>query len=300
MLFFRNMTQTLHIITGPTAVGKTEYALSYAEQHNAEIVSCDASLVYRGMDIGTAKPSKEELARVPHHLIDVNAVDEPYDIVAYVRDAAAAVADIFARGKSVVVTGGSGFYLKSFFAPVIDIVVVTDAIRAQVAELYAAKGLEGLIADLRQRSPEGLGNLDPLNPRRVLRALERCIASGKSLPDLQAEFAARPEPYGDCEKKLILLERDTENLKQRVTLRAEQMMKDGLVFEVEGLIKLGLRNNPSAASAIGYRETIAFLDRKLELREIAPEIAQNTMQLVKKQRTWFRTQIRRPDEEVNF
>jgi tRNA dimethylallyltransferase len=300
LLFFRNMTQTLHIITGPTAVGKTEYALSYAEQHNAEIVSCDASLVYRGMDIGTAKPSKEELARVPHHLIDVNAVDEPYDIVAYVRDAAAAVADIFARGKSVVVTGGSGFYLKSFFAPVIDIVVVTDAIRAQVAELYAAKGLEGLIADLRQRSPEGLGNLDPLNPRRVLRALERCIASGKSLPDLQAEFAARPEPYGDCEKKLILLERDTENLKQRVTLRAEQMMKDGLVFEVEGLIKLGLRNNPSAASAIGYRETIAFLDRKLELREIAPEIAQNTMQLVKKQRTWFRTQIRRPDEEVNF
>ncbi|MFT4902272.1 MAG: tRNA dimethylallyltransferase, partial [Lentimonas sp.] len=145
------MTQTLHIITGPTAVGKTEYALSYAEQHNAEIVSCDASLVYRGMDIGTAKPSKQELARVPHHLIDLHAVDQPYDIVAYVRDAEVAVADIFARGKSVVVTGGSGFFLKSFFAPVIDIVVVTDVIRAQVAELYAAKGLEGLIADLRQR-----------------------------------------------------------------------------------------------------------------------------------------------------
>ena len=294
------MTQTLHIITGPTAVGKTEYALSYAEQHNAEIVSCDASLVYRGMDIGTAKPSKEELARVPHHLIDVNAVDEPYDIVAYVRDAEAAVADIFARGKSVVVTGGSGFYLKSFFAPVIDIVVVTDAIRAQVAELYEAKGLEGLIADLHQRSPEGLGNLDPMNPRRVLRALERCIASGKSLPELQAEFAARPEPYGDCEKKLILLERDTENLKQRVALRAEQMVKDGLINEVEALLELGLRNNPSAASAIGYRETIAFLDRKLELRELVPEIVQNTIHLVKKQRTWFRTQIRRPDEIINF
>ncbi|MFT4900839.1 MAG: tRNA dimethylallyltransferase, partial [Lentimonas sp.] len=191
-------------------------------------------------------------------------------------------------------------FLKSFFAPVIDIVVVTDVIRAQVAELYAAKGLEGLIADLRQRSPAGLGNLDPLNPRRVLRALERCIASGKSLPDLQAEFAARPEPYGDCEKKLILLERDTENLKQRVALRAEQMMQDGLVFEVEGLIKLGLRNNPSAASAIAYRETIAFLDRKLELREIAPQIVQNTLQLVTQQRTWFRTQIRRPDQQVDF
>ena len=169
------MPQSLHIITGPTAVGKTEYALSYAAKHNAEIVSCDASLVYRGMDIGTAKPSPDELDRVPHHLIDVNEVDAPYDVVAYVRDAEAAVADIFARGKSVVVTGGSGFYLKSFFASVIDLVVVSDAIRVEVADLYAANGLEGLVAELRQRSPQGLGNLDVMNPRRVLRALERCL-----------------------------------------------------------------------------------------------------------------------------
>ncbi|MGJ8653650.1 MAG: tRNA (adenosine(37)-N6)-dimethylallyltransferase MiaA [Opitutaceae bacterium] len=294
------MTPTLHIITGPTAVGKTEYALNYAEQHDAEIVSCDASLVYRGMDIGTAKPSKEELARVPHHLIDVNAVDEPYDIVAYVRDAEAAVADITSRGKSVVVTGGSGFYLKSFFAPVIDIVKVSDAERQQVAALYEAEGLQGLLTDLHKRSPEGIGNLDPQNPRRVLRALERCIASGKSLPDLQAEFAARPEPFGEFEKKLILLERDTENLKQRIALRAEQMVQEGLINEVEGLIELGIRKNPSAASAIGYRETLAFLDHKLEMRELVPEIVQNTVHLVKKQRTWFRTQIRRPDEQVDF
>jgi tRNA dimethylallyltransferase len=294
------MAKILHIITGPTAVGKTEYALAYAEAHNAEIVSCDASLVYRGMDIGTAKPSAEELARVPHHLIDVHPVDRPYDIVAYVRDAEAVVADIFARGKSVVVTGGSGFYLKSFFSPVIDIVVVSDAVRQEVAELYAEKGLEGLLADLRRRSPEGLGNLDPLNPRRVLRALERCIASGQSLLDLQAEFAARPEPYGDCEKKLILLERDTENLKQRIALRAEQMVKARLINEVESLIELGLRKNPSAASAIGYRETLAFLDHEIELRELVPAIVQNTIHLVKKQRTWFRTQIRRPDEQIDF
>jgi len=294
------MKPILHIITGPTAVGKTEYALKYAEQHDAEIVSCDASLVYRGMDIGTAKPSEDELARVPHHLIDVNAVDEPYDIVAYVRDAEAAVADIVARGKSVVVTGGSGFYLKSFFAPVIDIVKVSDAEREQVAALYEAAGLEGLLADLRQRSPEGIGNLDPQNPRRVLRALERCIASGKSLPVLQAEFAARPEPFGEFEKHLILLERDTENLKQRVVQRAQQMVEHGLIHEVEKLIDLGIRNNPSASSAIGYRETLAFLDNKIGKRALIPEIVQNTIHLVKKQRTWFRTQIRRPDEQVDF
>jgi tRNA dimethylallyltransferase len=294
------MTQTLHIITGPTAVGKTEYALSYAEKHAAEIVSCDASLIYRGMDIGTAKPTPEELARVPHHLIDVHEVDQPYDIVAYVRDAQAAVADIFARGKSVVVTGGSGFYLKSFFAPVIDIVVVSDAIRAQVADLYEAAGLEGLVAELNTRSPEGLGNLDAQNPRRVLRALERCIASGKSLPVLQAEFAARPEPYADCEKQYILLERDPENLRQRVSRRVDVMLKAGLVEEVECLRALGLEQNPSAASAIGYRETLAYLNGELERKALAAAIVQNTNHLVKKQRTWFRTQIRRPDELITF
>ncbi|MFQ3271054.1 MAG: tRNA dimethylallyltransferase [Lentimonas sp.] len=295
---FNFMTQTLHIITGATAVGKTEYALSYAEKHNAEIVSCDASLVYRGMDIGTAKPTPEELARVPHHLIDVNAVDEPYDIVAYVRDAQVAVADIFARGKSVVVTGGSGFYLKSFFAPVIDIVVVTGAIRGEVADIYEEKGLEGLVAELGQRSPEGIGNLDAKNPRRVLRALERCIASGKSLPDLQAEFAARPEPYADCVKKYILLERDAENLKQRVARRVDAMFKAGLVEEVECLRELGLEKNPSAASAIGYRETLSYLNGEIERKALAPAIVLNTNHLVKKQGTWFRTQIRRPDELI--
>ena len=294
------MTQTLHIITGPTAVGKTEYALSYAQKHDAEIVSCDASLVYRGMNIGTAKPSPEELARVPHHLIDVNDVDEPYDIVAYVRDAQAAVKDIFARGKSVVVTGGSGFYLKSFFAPVIDIVVISDAIRAQVADLYESKGLEGLVADLGQRSPEGFGNLDRLNPRRVLRALERCIASGKSLPALQAEFAARPEPYADFQKRYVLLERDAENLRQRVTRRVEMMLQAGLIEEVECLRELGIESNPSAATAIGYRETLSYLKGDIQLKALAPAIIQNTNHLVKKQRTWFRTQIRRPDELLTF
>ncbi|MEN8661661.1 MAG: tRNA (adenosine(37)-N6)-dimethylallyltransferase MiaA [Lentimonas sp.] len=294
------MEKTLHIITGPTAVGKTEFALSYAEQNDAEIVSCDASLIYRGMDIGTAKPSKEELARVPHHLIDLNAVDEPYDIVAYVRDAEAAVADIFARGKSVVVTGGSGFYLKSFFAPVIDVVKVSDAVRAQVTALHEAEGLEGLLAELAERSPQGCGNLDIKNPRRVLRALERCIASGKDLPTLQAAFAVRPEPFLDCVKRYVLLERDKENLKQRVARRARQMLQVGLIEEVEGLLTQGIQSNPSAASAIGYRETIAFLKGELHHDDLLPAIVQNTQHLVKKQGTWFRTQIRRPDEVVAF
>ena len=294
------MEQRLHIITGATAVGKTEFALSYAEAHNAEIVSCDASLIYRGMDIGTAKPSREERARIPHHLIDLNSVSEPYDIVAYVRDTEVAVAEIFARGKSVVVTGGSGFYLKSFFAPVIDVVKVSDAIRAKVTALYEADGLEGLLDELRLHSVLGTGNLDTKNPRRVSRALERCIASGKDLPTLQVEFAARPEPFADCVKYYILLERDKENLKQRIARRAELMLEDGLIAEVKYLLSQGIKENPSAASAIGYRETIAFLDGELKHDELLPTIVQNTLHLVKKQSTWFRTQIRRPDEIVTL
>ncbi|MGJ8637978.1 MAG: tRNA (adenosine(37)-N6)-dimethylallyltransferase MiaA [Opitutaceae bacterium] len=290
----------LHIITGPTAVGKTETALRYAEDHDAEIVSCDASLFYRGMDIGTAKPSREELARVPHHMIDICDVDEPYDIVQFDRDVRVVIESILSRGKAVVVTGGSGFYLKSFLAPVIDTVVVSDEVRAQVGVLYEEQGLEGLLSKLASYSADGIGNLDTKNPRRVLRALERCIASGKSLTQLQADFAARPEPYADFEKRLILLERDPDQLRERVALRAGLMIEQGLIDEVEGLKSRGIEKNPSAASAIGYRETLSFLSGELPQDELLPAIIQNTNHLVKKQRTWFRSQIREPDERIVF
>jgi tRNA dimethylallyltransferase len=115
---------------------------------------------------------------------------------------------------------------------------------------------------------------------------------------LQAEFARRPEPYADCVKHFTLLERDKDNLKQRVAHRAERMLEDGLIDEVESLLSAGIRRNPSAASAIGYRETIAYLDGALKQEELLPAIVQNTLHLVKKQRTWFRTQIRQPDIQV--
>lgn len=290
--------ETLHIISGPTAVGKTEYALSYAESHNAEIISCDASLVYRGMDIGTAKPSAAELARVPHHMIDIRAVNEPYDIVAFETEARAAVAEIQARGRAVLVTGGSGFYLKSFLAPVSDGVQVSGEIRAGVERLEAKGGLPALLEALKSCSAEGFGNLDTQNPRRVMRALERCLATGQSLPELQAKFAARPEPYPEFKKHLILLEREAEALRQRVTLRAEAMLAGGLVDEVQALREEGLETNPSAASAIGYRETLAYLRGEMKHEELLGAIVQNTMHLVKKQRTWFRSQIHEPDERI--
>lgn len=289
---------TLHIITGATAVGKTNYALEYCQALNGEIISCDASLFYRGMDIGTAKPSKEELAKVPHHCIDMNPVNQSFDITQFDILARKTVEDILSRGKSVVITGGSGFYLKSFFEPVVDTIEVSDAIRAESETLFVEQGLSGLLEGLKAINPEGLGNLDTLNPRRVQRALERCLASGKSLPVLQKEFSERPKPYESFKKHFILLERDAEELKNRIARRAKCMLESGLLDEVKGLLKNGIEDNPNAANAIGYRESIAFLKGEIEESELLTLIIKNTNGLVKKQKTWFRSQLPEPNERL--
>ena len=292
------MTVTLHIITGATAVGKTQYALDYCEALDAEIISCDASLFYRGMDIGTAKPTKEEMAKVPHHCIDMNPVNQSFDITQFDVLARRTVEDILSRGKSVVITGGSGFYLKSFFEPVVDTIEVSDAIRAESESLFANYGLRGLLDRLNTVSPEGLGNLDTLNPRRVQRALERCLSSKKSLPVLQKEFAERPKPYAEFNKHFILLERDPEALKDRVARRAKAMFDSGLIEEVKDLLEKGIEENPNAANAIGYRESIAFLKGEIAEDELLPLIVKNTNGLVKKQKTWFRSQLPEPNERI--
>lgn len=289
---------TLHIITGATAVGKTNYALEYCQALNGEIISCDASLFYRGMDIGTAKPSKEELAKIPHHCIDMNPVNQAFDITQFDILARKTVEDILSRGKSVVITGGSGFYLKSFFEPVVDTIEVSDAIRTESETLFVEQGLSGLLERLKAINPEGLGNLDTLNPRRVQRALERCLASGKSLPVLQKEFSERPKPYASFKKHFILLERDAEELKNRIARRAKCMLESGLLDEVKSLLKNGIEDNPNAANAIGYRESIAFLKGEIEESELLPLIIKNTNGLVKKQKTWFRSQLPEPNERL--
>lgn len=287
------MAGTIHVLTGCTAVGKTETALRWAEQAGAEIVSCDSLLFYRGMDIGTAKPTAAERARVPHHLVDTGAVRERMDVAHYVRLAVAAVDSILARGRQVLVTGGSGFYLKAYFAPVADEVDVPAAIRAEVEQVLAERGLDAVVRELRRLNPAGLGDLDVRNPRRVTRALERCRAAGRTLAELRKEFEARPGPFARHAVKLRVLVRDKPDLDQRITERVGAMLRAGLVDEVRRLRAEGLEENPSAARAIGYRETLDFLAGRLPEAELAPLIARNTRALVRKQRTWFRTQLPR-------
>jgi tRNA dimethylallyltransferase len=286
------MKPRLHLLTGPTAVGKTEWALRWAEANGAEIVSCDSLLFYRGMDLGTAKPTTAERQRVPHQLIDIRDVTEPMDVTHYVTLARAAVEEIAARGRAVLVTGGSGFYLKSFFSPVADAVTVPVELRAEVAKLSLAEAL----AKLRTLNPGGLDTLDEANPRRVVRALERCLASGRTIAELAAEFAALPAPFADWDITLTRLDRGAGDLERRIEARVAAMLREGLVDEVKRLKAAGLEGNPSASKAIGYREVLAMLDGQLVEHDLAPAIAQNTRALVKKQRTWFRTQL--PEHRV--
>lgn len=285
--FCSGMPGVIHVLTGPTAVGKTEWALRWAEENGAEIVSCDSLLFYRGMDIGTAKPTALELARVVHHLVDVCAPSERMDVSVYVGLARNAVEDIIRRGRQVLVVGGSGFYLRTFFGPVTDAVSVSAELRQRVESLPAAEA----VARLRELNPEGLDGLDTSNPRRVARALERCWASGRTVTELRAAFARQRGPFADFTVRVCRLDREGADLEGRIEGRVNQMLASGLLAEVEKLRALGFESNPSAAGAIGYRETLALFAGKIPASGLAEAIVRNTRALVKKQRTWFRTQL---------
>jgi len=290
------MKPVIEVVTGLTAVGKTEWALEWAERRNAEILSCDSMLFYRGMDIGTAKPTPAQRTRVRHHLIDIRDLRESMDITEFVDLARAAATDIAARGRRILVVGGSGFYLKAFFAPVADDVKVPAALRADVARLDPEHAVE----ELRRLNPDGLGTLDTANPRRVSRALERCLTSGRTLAALAEEFSMRPAPFADWTVRLTRLDRAAEELDRRIEARCHAMIAEGLLDEVRRLADRGLRENPSACRAIGYRECLEVLDGKLSEKDLVSALVRNTRALVKKQRTWFRTQLPAPEETLTL
>ena len=283
----------LHIITGTTASGKTAFDIKWAVEHGAEIISCDSLLVYRGLDVGTAKPSPLERATVPHHCIDVAEPDSAYSISAYVHDATTAMHDILARGKKVVVVGGSGFYLGAFYRAVTDSIAVPEAVVRRVSELQA-QGLEALQAALLPFAPERPAFLDWRNPRRVAKALERCLASGRPLAEIHAKFRETPGPFEAFERRTILLVRDPSELVSRIEARARAMIDNGLIDEVRRLHDAGkLVPGTPAAAAVGYRETLSWIARGgVGHDALLDAITTSTRQLAARQRKWFRTQIR--------
>jgi tRNA dimethylallyltransferase len=281
----------IHVLTGPTAVGKTEAALVWAERNNAEILSCDSVCVYRGMDIGSAKPTAAQQARVRHHGLDLVAPTERFSVVQFVAMARAAIADSQGRGKRVLVTGGSGFYLAAFFGPVSDEHPIGEAV-IEATRALQARGLEAMLAALREL--EGTATLpawlDTRNPIRVLKALERRMASGRPLEALREEFLQRRGPFADYPVTFELLERPDRELRVRIGGRTEEMLRTGLIEEAEHLLSLNLDSELASARAVGYRATMDWLagGRAVALEGLAERINLDTWALVRKQRKWFR------------
>ena len=271
-------------LVGPTAVGKSEVALLLASELNAEIVSADSMQVYRGMDIGTAKPTKEERSRVPHHLIDVVEVRQPFDVAQYRQLATAAIAQIQQRSRVPLVVGGSGLYLRALTEGLFEGPGADPQMRAEL-EMQPA---EVLFERLRMVDPISAVKIGVGNKRRLVRSLEVFAITGKPMSSQQKEW----DSDNAGKLTMICLERDRAELYSRIEKRVEWMFANGLVEETRRLLAQGMEENSTARVAAGYREVIEMVEGVRGLEETKARVKTRTRQLAKRQLTWFRHQAR--------
>ncbi|HEX3626770.1 MAG TPA: tRNA (adenosine(37)-N6)-dimethylallyltransferase MiaA [Verrucomicrobiae bacterium] len=269
-------------LAGPTAVGKSEIALALAANVNGEIISVDSMQVYRGLDIGTAKPEAATQTSVRHHLIDVCDLSDAFDAAKFVQLANQAVAEICSRNKTPIFCGGTGFYFKAYLEGIGDAPPPDAKLRA---ELEIAP-LGQLLEELRERDPEAFDKIDKNNPRRVIRAIEVIRTTGKPLSASQAEWARNPKP--GTGRPLVLFMRSSSDLRHRIDSRVDLMFQRGLMDETRELLKRGLTENRTAMQAIGYRQVVEHLRGERGLAETIDLIKIRTRQFAKRQLTWFR------------
>jgi tRNA dimethylallyltransferase len=262
-------------ITGPTAVGKSEIALEVAERCNGEIVGADAFQIYAGLDILSAKPSPAERRRVPHHLVDFVPVTQSFDVAQYLEAAQSCIAEIRSRKKLPVVVGGTGLYLRALTRGLSDLPKADAALRAQLD----AAPFEELQQRITALDPDGAGRIDLKNKRRLIRAIEVCILTGKPFSNFRNEWKTLPENI-----TAFLLARDREDLCERIDRRVIGMFRNGAIDEVRRLADAG----PTASQAIGFREIRALLAGKINDDECITLVQQATRRYAKRQLTWFR------------
>jgi tRNA dimethylallyltransferase len=290
-------------LAGPTAVGKSETALALAEKTGGEIITVDSMQVYRGLDIGTAKPSPAERARVPHHLIDVCDLHEAFDAAQFIRHAQKAVSEIQSRNKTPIFCGGTGLYFKAFLEGLGEAPPADEKLRAELE----ATPLEKLLEELRERDPATFEKIDRQNPRRVIRAVEVIRLTGKKFSGQRAEWKSsvsnedgelkmedgkpRVQPSSILHppsSPLLCFTRPAEDLHRRINVRVDEMFRRGLVAETERLLKRGLAENKFAMQAIGYRQVVEYLRGERGLAETIELVKIRTRQFAKRQLTWFR------------
>ena len=279
---FRQKMQSkppLILIIGPTAVGKTELAIQLAEKMNGEIISADSRLFYRGMDIGTAKPSREELARVPHYLIDIVNPDETLSLAVFQEKAKEIIADIHARGKIPFLVGGTGQYVRAVtqgWTP--PEVTANERLRAELEK----KDMEWLHARLQLIDPESAAKIDARNVRRTVRALEVIITTGRKFSEQRGQVES---PY---QLITIGLTRPRPELYQRVDERIDLMFANGLIDEVKRLLEKGYSPSLPSLSALGYRECVSVVKGLLTEEQAKVEMRRVTRIFVRRQANWFK------------
>ena len=272
-------------LAGPTAVGKSAVALALAECIGGEIISVDSMQVYRGLDLGTAKPSPSERARVPHHLVDVVELTGSFDAAKFLRLAALAVKDIQSRGRVPIFCGGTGLYFKAWLSGLGEAPPADPQVRAALE----AVPLPDLLTELAQRDPVTYERIDRQNPRRVIRALEVVRITGQPYSAQRATWPSALDPRPST--SILGFTREPADLRRRIDVRVDAMFAGGLVEETRQLLERGLAQNPTAMQALGYRQVVEHLRGERGLAETMALVKTRTWQFARRQGTWFRRQL---------
>lgn len=268
-------------VVGPTAIGKTALSIQLAKAFDTEILSADSRQFFREMSIGTAAPSKSELAAAPHHFIHHKSIEEEYSVGDFEKEALAKTEELFRKHKLLILVGGSGLYVKSVLKGLDDFPEIDTEIRTKLNEQYAESGLEALKEQLQNLDPEYFEKMDSDNPHRVIRALEICLGTGKAF----SSFLNRPKTQRPFKTISIGITAPREEIYDRINRRVDNMMDEGLLEEARELYsKRGL----NALNTVGYKEMFAFLEGSFNLEEAVDEIKKNTRRFAKRQLTWFR------------
>ncbi|WP_067548502.1 tRNA (adenosine(37)-N6)-dimethylallyltransferase MiaA [Algoriphagus sanaruensis] len=271
----------LLVIVGPTAVGKTELCLKLAKKFNSEIISCDSRQFYREMNLGTAKPSHEELDQVPHHLIDSHSIFEEYDVKQYESDVLAILDKLYQKSNMVLLTGGSGMYADIITQGMDSIPDISPEIREEVIRLYQQNGLEWLQNQVSIHDPIYFDQVDRQNPQRLMRALEVCLGTQQPYSNFRQKKKVE-RPFVSIK---IGLDRDREELYQRIDDRMDQMIEKGLFEEAESLFPY---RNLNALQTVGYTEIFDFMEGVYDRVEAIRLLKRNSRRYAKRQMTWFR------------
>jgi tRNA dimethylallyltransferase len=285
------------IISGPTGVGKTRAALALAQPRGGEIISADAMQVYRTMDIGTAKPTKEELARVRHHLIDVVAPDEPFSAATFGVMADAVIRDLQEKGRPIFVVGGTGLYIKTLIGGLFPAPPRDERIRNNLRAEAQTFGTEGLFARLQRVDPAAAARIHPKDTYRIIRALEVHQVTGQPISELQENHRFRDNRYRTLWIGLTL---DRKILYDRIDRRVDLMLSSGLLEEVKWLLGQGYASTLKSMRSIGYRHMTDYLEERVSWDETVHLFKRDTRRYAKRQWTWFRAngeiEWRRPED----